>query len=86
MVAHANAAATPVTSGRTVAPLTFPWTHALAARFPGCSTHLPAGTIPSAFVVERLSGHTERMAFDEAWKRTHDKSHADDIWVRGMCR
>ena len=62
------------------------WTPHLAARFPGCEAHLPAGTVPGGFLVQRLDGSFERMAFDEAWRRTHDAQRADDVWVFGACR
>lgn len=74
-----------VPSSAHVAPLTFPWTAALAAKFPGCREHLPAGQVASAFVVVRLSGTVERMAFDDAWARTHDRQAADDVWTVGQC-
>lgn len=60
------------------------WSPALAHRFTGCAAKVHG--VPSAFVVERLSGKVQRMSFDEAWKRTHDKQHADDVWVRGACK
>ena len=64
----------------------YAWTPRLAALFPGCVASLPAGVVPSAFVVQRLDGSFERMAFDDAWRRTHDAQHADDVWVFGACR
>lgn len=68
------------------APLAFRWTPELARELPGCRAQLPAGAVASAFVVRRLDGSDERMAFDEAWRRTHDRAHADDVWVEGQCR
>lgn len=67
------------------AGLSFPWTHQLAREFPRCAAHLPTGQVATQFVVRRLSGHDELMAFDDAWHRTHDQECADDVWVEGQC-
>lgn len=66
--------------------VTYDWSSALAARFPGCRASLPAGTLPTGFVVQRLDGSVERMRFDETWRRTHDRDRANDVWVVGQCR
>jgi hypothetical protein len=84
MVAHANAG-TAVTSGRAVAPLTFPWTPQLAREFPGCQAHVRG--VASAFVVERENGRMQRLPFDLVWKWTHHpRADYPAVWVRGMCR
>jgi hypothetical protein len=84
MVAHAHAGTT-VTSGRTVAPLTFPFTPQLAREFPGCHAHVSG--VASAFVVERENGRMQRLPFDTVWAWTHDHSgQSPRVWVRGQCR
>lgn len=56
------------------------------AGHPGCRTRLPGGVIPTHFLVVRATGQVQRMPFDDAWRRTHDTSNADDVWVIGACR
>jgi len=61
------------------------WNSARAARFPRCHAVDPANPAATDLVVVRLDGTTQRMAFADAWRRTHDTSAADDVWVVGVC-
>jgi hypothetical protein len=42
-----------------------------------------AGTV---IVYGAGDAHGVRMRFDDAWRRNHDPSEADDVWVVGVCR
>lgn len=77
-----HAAAAPAAVSRP--GLSFEWTDQLAARFDGCAAH--GDGVAAAFVVVRLDGSVQRMGFDEAWHRTHDRRAADDVWTVGQCR
>src|SRR4051794_27293477 len=64
------------------------WTMDDAASFPGCvpSSRWPAGTPAPVVVVQAVTGPGHRkIDFGAAWELNHDATHADDVWVLGVC-
>lgn len=57
------------------------------ASFPGCvpSAEWPRNRAADWVVVAFPDGRVERMRFGDAWTRGTNKTHADDVWVIGVC-
>lgn len=59
-----------------------------SAAFRGCvpsSAWAGGGPAPGVVVRDLRSGGDRRMAFEVAWRRNHNASAADDVWVLGVC-
>lgn len=64
------------------------WTAADQRAHPRCvpSASWPEGKPADFVVVYSFRDHVRRkVAFAEAWKRNHNHTEADDIWVLGIC-
>lgn len=64
------------------------WRPADRRRFPDC-VDIATWTVehvPASVVVVRRGGATERMSFDEAFRRASSTRPGDDVWTIGACR
>ena len=91
LLGHAMAFALSSHQHRSHAPnvLVMPaWTAADAAAHPECTSarDWPRGTPAPYLMVHDFRAHTERkMAFSRVWRRTHNATEVDDVWVVGVC-
>ena len=64
------------------------WTAADAAAHPECTPAVdwPRGTPAPYLMVHDFQADAERkMAFSRVWRRTHNATEVDDVWVVGVC-
>jgi hypothetical protein len=86
MSPHLSAGAS--TSGADRAGSLPAWSAADEAAHPECTPagDWPEGKAAPAVVVQvvRDSVH-RRLAFDATWRRNHNRTEVDDVWVLGIC-
>jgi len=71
------------------APILPTWTASDAAVHPECTPirDWPQGTAAPSLVVRDFRAETDRkMDFGLAWRRNHNATEVDDVWVLGACR
>lgn len=70
-------------------PLVMPsWTVTDQRAHPGCvpSVAWPEGSPAGSLVTYSFRDHRRRkVSFAEAWRRNHDRTEVDDVWVLGVC-
>jgi hypothetical protein len=59
------------------------WTPELGRHHHGCTAERFDGF--RRILVIRGDGRSQALPFDEAWRRTHNRNRADDVWVVGYC-
>jgi hypothetical protein len=70
------------------APIVPTWTAADAAVHPECTPtrDWPRGAVPPYLMVHDFRANADRkMAFGLVWRRTHNSTEVDDVWVVGAC-